>query len=149
MELNHDPLRLKNQLCFPIYLCAKEIIHKYAPLLKKIDLTYTQYIVMMYFWEKRQSNARDLSKTLSLDPSTLTPLLVKLENKGYISRAKSKVDGRNLDIVITKKGAELEEKALSIPKAMQRCIDLSEAEAKVLYGLIHKILINIGENKTS
>ena len=149
MELNHDSLRLKNQLCFPIYLCAKEIVHKYAPLLKKLDLTYTQYIVMMYFWEKRHSNARDLSKALSLDPSTLTPLLVKLENKGYISRAKSKVDGRNLDIIITKKGAELEEKALSIPKAMQGCIDLSEDEAKVLYGLIHKILINIEGNKIS
>lgn len=143
MELNHDSLRLKNQLCFPIYLCAKEIIRKYAPLLKKLDLTYTQYIVMMYFWEKKQSNMRDLGRALLLDPSTLTPLLVKLEAKGYITKIKSKLDGRNLDIAITDRGAKLEEKALSVPEAMRECVNLSEEEAKVLYNLTYKVLNNI------
>ena len=147
MQSNKNSLRLKNQLCFPIYLCSKEMIRRYAPLLKKLDLTYTQYIVMMYFWEKRQSNARDLSKTLLLDPSTLTPLLIKLEAKGYITRAKSELDGRNLNIVITDKGAKLEKKALSVPKTMQKCINLSKDETKVLYSLIYKALNNIERNE--
>ncbi len=148
MQANRNALRLKNQLCFPIYLCSKEIIRRYTPLLKELDLTYTQYIVMMYFWEKGQSNMRDLGKALLLDPSTLTPLLVKMEAKGYITKVKSKLDGRNLDIAITEKGAKLEEKALSVPEAMRECIDLSEEEAKMLYSLTYKILNNIERNKT-
>ena len=147
MQNSHDSLRLENQLCFPIYLCAKEIVHKYALLLKKLDLTYTQYIVMMYFWEKRQSNVRNLSRVLLLDPSTLTPLLIKLENKGYITRTKSRVDGRNLKLIITAKGAKLEQKALSISKKMQNCVNLPENEAKILYELIYKVLNNIERNK--
>ncbi|MBR3329370.1 MarR family transcriptional regulator [Candidatus Saccharibacteria bacterium] len=147
MQADRNPLRLKNQLCFPIYLCSKEIIRRYAPLLKELDLTYTQYIVMMYFWEKKQSNMRDLGRALLLDPSTLTPLLIKLEVKGYITRVKSKLDGRNLDIAITDKGARLEKKALFVPGVMQECIDLSEDEAKILYGLIYKVLNNIERNE--
>ena len=82
-------LKLKNQLCFPIYLCSKEIIRKYSKYLDKVDLTYTQYIVMMYFWEVESSNVKELSKTLLIDSSTLTPLLKKLEHKGYIERKNS------------------------------------------------------------
>ena len=147
MQSDNNSLRLKDQLCFPIYLCSKEIIRKYVPLLKELGLTYTQYIVMMYFWEKRESNVRDLGKALLLDPSTLTPLLVKLESKGYITRAKSEYDGRNLDVAITDKGAMLEEKALSVPETMRKCIDLPEDEAKRLYGLIYKVLNHIERNE--
>lgn len=143
MKEDNRPLRLKNQLCFPIYLCSKEIIRRYTPLLKELNLTYTQYIAMMYFWEKRQSSVRDLGKALLLDPSTLTPLLVKLESKGYITREKSERDGRYLDVAITEKGAKLEERAVSVPETMRKCIDLSEDEAKTLYGIICKVLNNI------
>ena len=143
MQADRNSLRLKNQLCFPIYLCSKEIIRRYAPLLKELDLTYTQYIVMMYFWEKKQSNMRDLGRALLLDPSPLTPLLVKLEAKGCITKIKSKLDGRNLDIAITDKGAKLEKKALSVPEAMRECVNLSEEEVKVLYNLTYKVLNNI------
>ena len=147
MQSDKDSLRLKNQLCFPIYLCSKEIIRRYVPLLKELDLTYTQYIVMMYFWEKGKSNVRDLGKALLLDPSTLTPLLVKLESKGYITRAKSECDGRNLDVAITDKGAKLEKRALSVPGMMRKCINLSDGEAKTLYSLIYKVLNNIERNE--
>ena len=84
MEKENDSLKLKNQLCFPIYLCSKELIRKYTPLLKEFDLTYTQYIVMMYFWEKEKSNVKDIGKTIMLDSSTLTPLLKKLEKRGIL-----------------------------------------------------------------
>ena len=138
----YDCLSLKNQLCFPIYLCSKEIIRKYTPLLDELNLTYTQYIVMMYFWEKEKSNVKEIGQTLLLDSSTLTPLLKKLETKGYITRVRSSVDERNLDIKITKKGMDLRDKALSIPSKMQKCIDISSSEAKTLYEIIYKILKN-------
>lgn len=143
MESKYDSLTLKNQLCFPIYLCSKEIIHKYTPLLEKLDLTYTQYIVMMYFWEKHSSNVKELSQALLLDSGTLTPLLKKLEKKGYITRVRSTKDERNLEVTITEKGINLKEEALAIPDSMAKCIDLSDKEIEMLYSLIYKVLLNV------
>ncbi len=142
MDSKYESLTLKNQLCFPIYLCSKEIIRKYTPLLNEIDLTYTQYIVMMYFWEKEKSNVKDIGKALLLDSSTLTPLLKKLESKGFITRVRSTLDERNLEVAITEKGKQLRDKALSIPNKMGKCINLTEEEATTLYKVINKILLN-------
>ena len=140
---NNDSLLLRNQLCFPIYLCSKEIIRKYTPYLEKLDLTYTQYIVMMYFWEVKTSNVRTLGKTMLLDSSTLTPLLKKLEQKGYIKRERSTEDERNLLLTITDKGEKLKSKAVDIPKCVSKCINITEKEAKLLYELTYKILGNL------
>ena len=145
----YDPLDINNQLCYPIYLCSKEIIRRYTPWLNELDLTYTQYIVMMYFWKQKQSNVKELGKTLMLDPSTLTPLLKKLENKGYLKRERSHKDERNLDVSITEKGMELRQKALSIPERMGKCIDLSEEEARTLYSLLAKVLTNVEKEMES
>ena len=143
MESKYDSLKLKNQLCFPIYLCSKEIIRKYTPLLEKLDLTYTQYVVMMYFWEKETSNVKEISQALLLDSGTLTPLLKKLEAKGYITRVRSTKDERNLDVTITKKGLELRNNALSIPENIGKCINLSKEDLEKLYELIYKVLLNV------
>ena len=143
MEEKYEVLRLKNQLCFPIYLCAKEIQRRYAPLLDKINLTYTQYVVMMYFWEYGSSNVKTLGKTLLLDPSTLTPLLKKLEAKGYLTRTRSPEDERNLIVELTESGRSLQEKALEIPAQIGKCMDLTEQEAVTLYKIINKVLTNV------
>lgn len=139
----YEQLLLRNQLCFPVYLCAKEITRRYGPFLEEIDLTYTQYIVMMYFWEKKESNVKEVGKALLLDPSTLTPLLKKLEQKGYVERARSTDDERNLVVKATKKGLSLRDKAITIPEKMGKCIKLSPEEAKTLYNLTYKVLYNI------
>lgn len=143
MTDKYEKLKLKNQLCFPIYLCSKEIIRRYTPLLDEINLTYTQYIVMMFFWEKHESNVKELGDALLLDSSTLTPLLKKLETKGYIERVRSKSDERNLIITLTEKGDKLKEKALSIPEKIGKCININEEEAHALYSLVYKVLLNI------
>lgn len=143
MNNKYECLTLKNQLCFPIYLCSKEIIRKYTPMLNELDLTYTQYVTMMYLWENKESNVKEMSKVLLLDSGTLTPLLKKLETKGYITRVRSTKDERNLDISITKKGLDLREKALKIPENMAKCINLSKSELETLYILINKALNNI------
>lgn len=143
MESKYDSLKLENQLCFPIYLCSKEIIRRYTPFLEKLDLTYTQYIVMMYFWEKEKSNVKEISKSLLIDSGTLTPLLKKLEKKGYIKRVRSTIDERNLEVTITEKGMNLREEALSVPKNMKECIQLEEKDAKTLYKIMYQLLYNI------
>lgn len=143
MESKYDSLKLENQLCFPIYLCSKEIIRRYTPFLDKLDLTYTQYIVMMYFWEKQKSNVKEISKSLLIDSGTLTPLLKKLEKKGYIKRVRSTIDERNLEVTITEKGMNLREDALIVPKKMKECIKLDEEDAKTLYKIMYQLLYNI------
>ena len=137
-----DPLKLENQLCFPLYACSKEIIWRYKPFLDKVGLTYTQYITMMALWENESMNVRELGLALFLDSGTLTPVLKKLENKGYLERKRSKEDERNLIVSVTQRGWELREEALSIPESMSSCVNLEPEESAELYRLLYKILGN-------
>lgn len=136
----YNCLKLENQLCFPLYACSKEIIKRYKPYLNEIDLTYTQYIVMMVLWEKEEINIKTLGERLYLDSGTLTPLLKKLETKGYIKRNRLETDERNLNLVITEKGKKLKDKAKDIPGKIVPCINLTEQEALNLYQMLYKIL---------
>ncbi len=137
---DYDVLKIENQLCFPLYASAKEVVRKYKPYLDPLDLTYTQYIVMMVLWEYGQMNVKELGQTLYLDSGTLTPLLKKLEKKGFVSRARSDRDERNLEVAPTKKGMQLREMALQVPEEVGRCIDLSFDEILTLHHLLHKLL---------
>ena len=136
----YDNLKLENQLCFPLYVCSKEIIKKYKPYLDKLDLTYTQYITMMVLWDKKKINVKELGKYLFLDSGTLTPVLKKLEQKGYIERNRNKEDERNLIISITKLGIELRDKVKDIPNNISKCVDLEQTESVQLYKLLYKVL---------
>jgi len=140
MNEESDCLKLSNQLCFPLYAAAKEIVRKYTPFLEPLDLTYTQYITMMSLWEKKNVTVKELGDLLYLNSGTLTPLLKKLETKGYITRSRSKSDERNLIVSITAKGEKLKDKAISIPQEMKSCVKLNPDEAKTLYTLLHKLL---------
>lgn len=137
---NFDALKIENQLCFPLYACAKEVVRKYKPYLDEINLTYTQYITMMIMWDKKEINVKSLGECLYLDSGTLTPLLKKLEAKGYITRTRSENDERNLIVKITSEGEELKQKAASIPSSVSGCINLSSEEATQLYTTLYKIL---------
>lgn len=139
-------LKLKDQLCFPFYIASKEIIRKYKPLLDKIDLTYTQYITMMYLWENNETNVKDLGRKLFLDSGTLTPLLKKLEKKGYIIRKHEENDARNLKISLTKTGKDLENDAIKVHDNMCKYINISNEEYIVLKKVITKILDNLKED---
>ncbi len=145
MFVNDDKyagIRLDNQLCFPLYVCSKEIVRKYKPFLDELNLTYTQYIAMMVLWEKKEVTVTELGNRLYLDSGTLTPLLKKLEQKGYVTRKRMESDERNVCISITAKGDELKEEAVKIPKKIRCCMTLDDNEAKVLYSILHKVLDN-------
>lgn len=138
----YDSLLLKNQLCFPTYAAANKITRRYQLLLEKLDLTYTQYIVMMVMWEKKRVNEKELCEALYLKTNTLTPLIKKLKEKGYVEISKDKVDHRNLVISLTNKGEALKEKAVEVPPSIAKEFNLSEEEAKFLYQILYKILNN-------
>ncbi len=139
----YDSLKLENQICFPLYAVAKEITRKYKPFLDKLDLTYTQYICMMVLWEHKTLNVKKIGEYIYLDSGTLTPLLKKLEDKGYIERKRNDVDERNLEVSITEKGLALRDEALSVPQSIGGCIALSREEAELLYKVLYKILNNL------
>ena len=135
-----DCLKISNQLCFPLYACSKEIVKRYKPYLDPLDLTYTQYITMMVVWEEKEITVKALGDRLFLDSGTLTPVLKKLEQKGYVKRVRSKDDERNLIITLTKGGEELKKQASEIPAKMGKCVRISEEESKQLYSLLYKVL---------
>lgn len=138
-------LRLKNQLCFPLYAASREIIRHYRPHLDALNLTYTQYITMMVLWEEREISVKQLGNRLYLDSGTLTPLLKSLEAKGYVTRCRSEADERVVLIRLTDAGLKLQEKALSVPVGMRQCVTLTEEEAAVLYKLLYKLLSEMPE----
>ncbi len=137
---NEELLRLDNQICFPMYVASKEIVRRYIPLLNKLDLTYTQYITLLALWEKDHITVKELGEKLYLDSGTLTPLLNKLEKKGYIIKNKSDKDGRELVVIVTDEGLKLKQKALDIPPEIAKCVNLKKEEAIVFYQLLHKVL---------
>ena len=135
-----ESLYLKNQVCFPTYAVANKILRRYQPLLKELDLTYTQYITMMVLWEKRRVNEKDLVEALYLKANTLTDLLKKLETKGYVEISKDKEDKRNIIISLTDKGLALREKAVSIPSCIYEDHWLTDEEFIIFKGLLEKML---------
>ncbi|MBR5409816.1 MAG: MarR family transcriptional regulator [Clostridia bacterium] len=135
-----EQLKLKNQLCFPLYACAKEVVRRYRPFLDELDLTYTQYIVMLVLWEENEKSVHDLGERLFLDSGTLTPVLKSLEAKGYLTRRRSKADERVLLVALTDEGQALKESAAEIPKKMSACVALEPQEAATLYSLLYKML---------
>lgn len=138
-----DMLLLDNQLCFPLYAAAKEVVRRYTPFLAPFDLTYTQYIAMMVLWEKKTVSVNELGKQLMLDSGTLTPLLRKLEDKKYLLREKSAKDGRRLIVSLTPEGASLKDKMVVVPQKMGTCVHLSPEETTELKRLLKKVTNNI------
>ena len=133
-------LLLCNQLCFPTYAVANKIIRRYQPLLKELNLTYTQYITMMVLWEKEEVNEKELVKCLYLKANTLTDLLKKLEQKGYVDICKDEKDRRQIIIKLTPEGRDLKKKAVHVPKTLAGEQWLTPEEAETFRTLLYKLL---------
>jgi len=146
MKNKYDVLKLENQLCFPLYAAAKEIVRRYNPYLGEIDLTYTQYIAMMVIWDKKEISVKELGEHLFLDSGTLTPLLKSLEKKGYVIRKRSSEDERVLIVYVTEEGMKLREKAAEIPAKIGACVNISPDESAELYRVLYKILGGMKNN---
>ena len=136
-------LRLDNQLCFPLYACSKEVVRSYQPLLGPLGLTYTQYLCMMVLWEEQVTSVRSLGERLYLDSGTLTPVLKKLEDRGYVTRERSVADARVLEVSLTPEGRALRDRAASVPPEMACHVHLSPEEAVELKRLLVKVLTQV------
>ncbi len=139
-ENNYDALKLENQLCFPLYACSRSIVNLYTPFLKPLGLTYTQYIVFLVLWERDGITVGELGTKLHLDNGTITPLLKKMQDKGYVTRERSKSDERVVIVSLTDEGRALREEAVKIPASIGKCVPLEPEEAAALYNLLYKVL---------
>ena len=138
-----EALRLENQLCFPLYACARKVVSQYTPFLKPLGITYTQYLVFMLLWAEDGLSVGDLCSRLYLDSGTLTPMLKKMEEKHLVERRRSKDDERVVRIYLTEEGKKMKEKAAAIPLQVGSCIRISPEEASALYTLLYKTIEQI------
>ena len=143
MEYDYkEMMKLKNQLCFPLYAAAREIVGLYTPYLKPLGLTYTQYLVFLVLWEKDGITVGEICEKLILDNGTLSPLLKKMEKDGFLKKARSKEDDRVVIISLTEKGREMQQKAKDVPKSVAGCVNLPQEKSQSLYTLLYELLGN-------
>ena len=138
----HEAMKLDNQICFPLYAAARYVTGLYTPYLKELGLTYTQYITFLVLWEKDGISVSEIGSRLMLDNGTLSPMLKRMEQAGYIGRERSSDDDRVVIVSLTKKGRDLQEKAKEIPMKVGGCIDLPPEKARELYGLLYELIEN-------
>ena len=139
-QTNDACLRLENQLCFPLYACAKEVVRQYREPLQALNLTYTQYIVMMVLWEFGEMTEGEIGKKVHLDSGTLAPLLKRLQKVGYINRVRPEGNENKLILSLTPEGEQLKNMAIKVPSQMQGCIPLSEKDMILLRELLNRAL---------
>ena len=137
-----EAMKLANQLCFPLYAAARSVTGLYTPWLKPLGLTYTQYIVFLVLWERDGISVTEIGERLMLDNGTLSPLLKKMEQAGYIRRQRSREDERVVAVTLTEAGKAMREKAKDIPAKVAGCIDLPPEKAQALYSLLYELLDN-------
>ena len=141
MEHPYDEaMKLNNQLCFPLYAAARSVTNLYTPWLKPLGLTYTQYIVLLVLWEHDGISVSEIGEKLMLDNGTLSPLLKKMEQAGWVERRRSTEDDRVVIITLTEAGRALRERAKEVPGKVASCIDLPPEKAQTLYILLYELL---------
>ena len=149
MEYDYrEAMKLGNQMCFPLYAAARNVTSLYTPYLKPLGLTYTQYIVFLVLWEKDGVPVSEIGEKLMLDNGTLSPLLKKMEQAGYVTRRRSAEDDRVVLITLTEMGRALQEDVKDVPKNVAGCIDLPPEKALTLYTLLHELLNSQGYQQT-
>ena len=137
-----EAMKLSNQLCFPLYAAARSVTSLYTPYLKPLGLTYTQYLVLLVLWEQDGIPIGEVCERLLLDNGTVSPLLKKMEQAGYIGRRRSETDDRVVLVTLTQEGRALQERAKEVPLKVAQCIDLPSEKARELYGLLYELLGN-------
>ncbi|MBQ3661326.1 MAG: MarR family transcriptional regulator [Firmicutes bacterium] len=141
--MQYDPdeaLKLKNQICFPLYAAARRITGAYTPYLKPLGLTYTQYIAFMVLWEQDGLSVSEICSRLCLDSGTVTPLLKKMETAGWVRRRRSAEDERSVQIFLTEEGRAMKQKVSDVPRQVGSCFCLNAEDAQKLYVLLYQIL---------
>ncbi|WP_461204845.1 MarR family winged helix-turn-helix transcriptional regulator [Clostridium sp. DL1XJH146] len=139
--MNEENLLLERQICFRLYKTSRKMTRLYQPILNELGLTYPQYLVMLVLWEHKIIDFKELSEILDLKTGTLTPIVQKLANIGYLTKQKNKEDNRKIDVSITDDGMDIKKKAIDVPNSVFTKIGMTPNK----YYEYVKILDEIGE----
>lgn len=121
-------LRLDNQLCFSLYSTTHAMTRAYRPMLSKLGLTYSQYLVLLVLWERDGQMLSQIGQALHLDSGTLTPLLKRLESAGFVERHRGRSDARELYVNLTEKGKNIRQDAIAMRESIACRLALSDVE---------------------
>ncbi|MEW2164543.1 MarR family transcriptional regulator [Streptomyces sp. NPDC007084] len=136
-------LLLQDQLCFALYAASRAVTTRYRPLLDELGLTYPQYLVMLALWERDSVSVRELGASLQLESSTLSPLLKRLETMGLIHRRRRPEDERSVAVTLTPAGAELREKARTVPVSIGNAMGLTPEQDATAKHLLRLLTANV------
>ncbi len=127
--MNDNMLALENQLCFAVYAASHAFTKAYKPLLAELGVTYPQYLVLLFLWEKRVATVTEIGSALGLDTGTLSPLLKRLEKTGLIRRERSKEDERQVAIHLTPTGIAKHEVGMRVGAAIAKATGCDQQSA--------------------
>lgn len=130
---------MDRQLCFALYSASRAMTAAYRPILTELNLTYSQYLVLLVLWEEDRVTVGRLGERLQLDSGTLSPLLKRLEANGFIRRERSLQDERQVEVTLTPAGRKLEGKAQCIPQQLGARMGITERDAADLRDAIHRL----------
>ncbi|WP_440055155.1 MarR family winged helix-turn-helix transcriptional regulator [Pseudoalteromonas sp. T1lg65] len=140
MSEKHPQLDLENQLCFKLYAASRQVTKLYQPLLKQLDLTYPQYIVLLILWQQDGLLVKEIGAQAELNSNTLTPLLKRLEQREIVIRKRNPDDERQMFIFLTEKGRALEAHCACIPAQMLQSSGMSLEQVSELKSLLEQFL---------
>ncbi|NQY88852.1 MAG: MarR family transcriptional regulator [Colwellia sp.] len=142
-----ENLKLEKQLCFRLYSLTKLMNRHYNPVLKKLGLTYSQYLVMLVLWKKNNTTSslsvKQLGEKLDLDSGTLSPLLKRMEKQLLLSRFRNSEDERSVEVKLTGLGCQLKEQAINIPAQMFSVTGMSIDELHTLNVSLDSLLVTM------
>jgi DNA-binding MarR family transcriptional regulator len=136
-------LSFDRQLCFPLYAASRLMTRLYQPLLEPMGITYPQYVVLMILWEEAPCTVSQLCRRALLNTNTLTPVLKRLEQVGYVERRRDKGDERVVQVHLTERGRQIREHTGCIPGALLAALGGSEAELATLKDLLDKLVTRL------
>ena len=134
-----DDLLLEQQLCFALTVASRSVVGAYKPVLDKLGLTHPQYLVMLCLWESAPRTLRSISEALAQAPATISPLLRRLEEAGFVTRQRVDGNERTLAVGLTTAGAALRQQALTVPGAMMERLGLSREQV----GELHRSMMGL------
>lgn len=140
-----DMAKLGDFMCFAVYSTNLAYSRVYKPVLEALGLTYTQYVTIICLWEQDDQTVKGLSDKLFLEPSTMTPMLKRLEAMGYVRRARDAEDERSVRISLTDAGRALRERAFDYREITARAAGLSPDEFRTLQQAIVNLRGNLVE----
>lgn len=137
--------KLGDFMCFAIYSTNLAYSRVYKPVLEQLGLTYPQYVTIICLWEEDRQTVKGLSEKLFLEPSTLTPMLKRLEAMGYVRRERDMEDERSVRVSLTDTGRALREKAFDYREITAKAAGLAPDEFRALQKAVVKLRTNLME----